>query len=66
MEALVCINHAWSVQKSDFRKNEAKKMRYFKEKMENILCKFDDYEVKKLQNLHFSLFLFHTKHKIAR
>ena len=35
------------------------------EKLENAVCTFDDYEVKKLQNFHFLLFLFHTNQKIT-
>ena len=34
-------------------------------KLKNIFCKFDDSEIEKFQNLHFLLFLFHSKHKIA-
>ena len=63
MEALFCINQARSAQKSNFWKNKAKKNAFFL--MENVPRKCDDYEVKKLQNLHFFAFLFQTKPKIA-
>ena len=40
-------------------------MHYFFGKMKNIVCKFDDYQVKQLQNLYFLLFLFYANHTIA-
>ena len=37
----------------------------FFKKLKNVVWKFDDYEVKKFQTLHFLLYLFHIKAKIA-
>ena len=53
MDAMVYINHNWNVKKMMiYEKKKQTKCKILKQKVINVVWKFDSYEVKKAQNLY--------------